>query len=104
MSVLDERRAARVTSNESAEIVGTPCVDGTALSASDVQRAAQKVAVQRERLRKAVYAVAGQVDDADECRQLFEIMGIDLASVRAARDARTPRSRLPESGGNRPLA
>lgn len=87
----------------SAETVGTPCIDGTALSVADVRRAAEKLATQRERLRKAVYAVAGQVGDADECRYLFEMMGIDLASVRAAREARR-REPLREADAATPLA
>jgi hypothetical protein len=73
------------TSTSIAEAVGTPCIDGTALSASDVQRAAQKVAVERETLRRAIYAVAGHAGDAEECRNLFDMMGVDRASVRAAR-------------------
>ena len=68
-----------------AEAVGTPCIDGTALSASDVQRAADKVAIERETLRRAIYAVAGHASDADECRSLFDMIGVDRASVRAAR-------------------
>lgn len=83
-----------------AEMVGTPCIDGTALSVADVQRTAQKAAEYRERLRKAVYAVAGQVDNPDQCRELFDMMGIDLASVRAARDA----GRHAGSGTMAPLA
>ena len=70
-----------------AEVVGTPCIDGMTLSAADVERAAEKLASQQETVRKAVYAVAGRVDDAEECRGLFEMMGIDLATVRAAREA-----------------
>lgn len=85
MSLNNAMTAAQV--DESAELVGTPCIDGTALSVADVQRTAEKLAAQHERLRKAVYAVAGQVNDAQECRQLFDMMGIDLASVRAMRGA-----------------
>lgn len=68
-----------------AEAVGTPCIDGTALSATDVQRAADKVTVERETLRRAIYAVAGHAEDAHECRSLFDMIGVDRASVRAAR-------------------
>lgn len=68
-----------------AEAIGTPCIDGTALSATDVQRAAEKVTVERETLRRAIYAVAGHADDAQECRNLFDMIGVDRASVRAAR-------------------
>lgn len=66
--------------------IGTPCIDGMTLSAADVERTAEKVALQQETIRKAVYAIASHVDDAQQCRGLFEMMGIDLASVRAARE------------------
>jgi hypothetical protein len=75
------------TSTTTTEAIGTPCIDGTALSASDVQRAADKVEVERETLRKAIYAVAGHADDATECRTLFDMIGVDRASVSAAREA-----------------
>ena len=72
-----------------AEAIGTPCIDGMTLSAADVRRTADKVASEQETIRRAVYAVAARVDDATQCRGLFEMMGIDLDSVRAAREART---------------
>ena len=68
-----------------AEAIGTTCIDGTTLSATDVQRAADKVAAERETLRRAIYAVAGHASDADECRSLFDMIGVDRASVRSAR-------------------
>jgi hypothetical protein len=102
--VADEHRAAPSRREDTAEIVGTPCIDGTALSVADVQRTAEKLAAQRERLRKAIYAVAGQVEDAEECRRLFEIIGIDLASVRAVRESRPRAGRRPESDAGAPLA
>jgi hypothetical protein len=68
-----------------AEAIGTPCIDGTALSATDVERAAEKVAVERETLRRAIYAVAAHASDANECRSLFDMIGVDRGSVRAAR-------------------
>lgn len=70
-----------------AEAIGTPCIDGTALSATDVQRAAEKVAVARDTLRRAIYAVAGHASDAEECRSLFDMIGVDRASVLSARRA-----------------
>ena len=69
-----------------AEAIGTPCIDGTALSATDVRRAAEKVTIERETLRRAIYAVAGHAHDAQECRRLFDMIGVDRASVRAARE------------------
>jgi hypothetical protein len=70
-----------------AEAVGTPCIDGTALSPADVQRAAQRVEVERETMRRAIYAVAGHANNAQECRNLFDMIGLDRASVVAAREA-----------------
>lgn len=72
------------------EMIGTPCIDGTALSEADVQRAARKVLVERETVRKAVYAVAGHAEDARECRTLFDMIGLDRACVQAAREAGRP--------------
>jgi hypothetical protein len=71
-----------------AEQIGTPTIDGSTLSAVDVERAAEKVAVQRDATRRAVYAVADQATDAAECREFLDMIGIDLASVRAARESR----------------
>jgi hypothetical protein len=71
-----------------AEEVGTPTIDGSSLSAVDVERAAEKVAVHRDAIRRAVYAVADQARDAVECRYFLDMIGIDLASVRAARESR----------------
>ena len=79
--------ASRRATSSSPETIGTPCIDGMTLSAADVQRAADKLALEQETIRKAVYAVAGRVEDARQCRELFDMMGIDLASVRAARKA-----------------
>ncbi len=83
----DGRARSGVARGSAAEQVGTPCIDGMSLTAADVERNAEKQALQQEVVRKAVYAVASHADDAQQCRGLFEMMGIDLASVRAAREA-----------------
>ena len=85
-----QRRRSTPSSPErsSPESIGTPCIDGMTLSAADVQRAADKLALEQETIRKAVYAVAGRVENAEECKALFEMMGIDMATVRAVRAAR----------------
>lgn len=79
---------AMAAAEPAAEQVGTPTIDGSTLSAVDVERAAEKVVVQRDTIRRAVYAVADQARDAAECRCFLEMIGIDLASVRAARRSR----------------
>jgi hypothetical protein len=84
-------QSAAVAAEPAAEEVGTPTIDGSTLSAMDVERAAVKVAVEREVIRHAVYAVADHATDAAECRYFLDMIGIDLASVRAARESR-PRS------------
>jgi hypothetical protein len=79
---------AAAAAEPAAEQVGTPTIDGSTLSVVDVERAAEKVAVQRDAIRRAVYAVADQATDAAECRNFLDMIGIDLASVRAARESR----------------
>ncbi len=82
-------QSAAAAAEPAAEQVGTPTIDGSSLSAVDVERTAEKVAVHREAVRRAVYAVADRASDAAECRYFLDMIGIDLASVRAARESRS---------------
>ena len=67
------------------EAVGTACVDGHALSAADVDRLRRSFALRAGERRRAVYAVAAAAVNAAECREFFEMLGIDRAQVAEAR-------------------
>jgi hypothetical protein len=69
----------------SLEEVGTPCVDGSPLTALDVERIDAATRVQLATLRGALYAVAGSARDAHECRVFLDMVGIDLDTVRRLR-------------------
>ena len=80
--VVPRRRTAALPSYEA---VVTPCVDGPPLSSADVERNIEVAVARGRQLRQAVYAVAAHADDADQCRTLLEMLGIDVDTARAAR-------------------
>jgi hypothetical protein len=67
------------------EPVGTPCVDGQVLSVDDVQKISAMMAAQRDRLHRAIRVIGAFSLDAGDCRQLLEMVGIDLKTVRELR-------------------
>lgn len=67
------------------EPVGTPCVDGQLLSADDVAKINAMMTAQRDRLQRAIRVIGAYSHDAGDCRQLLDIVGIDLNTVRELR-------------------
>lgn len=67
------------------EPVGTPCVDGQLLSVDDVEKTTARVTAQRAKLLRAIQVIGSFAQDAGDCRQLLEMVGIDLNTVRELR-------------------
>lgn len=79
--------------------LGSMSIDGTPISQADLARIAAEEKLHAEQQRKAVRVVAGCALDADDCRSLFSMLGLDRDTVLAARaPATTPR----RSAGKRP--
>jgi hypothetical protein len=77
--------------------IGAMAIDGTPISANDVARMEAEEVLHAEWQRKAVLVVAAAASDADDCRLLLSILGLDAEVVAAARRAasaqgpKTPR-------------
>jgi hypothetical protein len=65
--------------------IGAMAIDGTPISATDVARMEAEEALHTEWHRKAVLVVAGSAADADDCRLLLDILGLDAEVVADAR-------------------
>lgn len=77
--------------------VGQMSIDGTPISAADVARMEAEEALHAEWARKAVRVVAASSTDAEDCRTLLSILGLDSGIVREAREPRAGRGRTPRS-------
>lgn len=64
---------------------GTMSMDGTPISQADVERIAEEARLHAEQKRQAARVIAGTAHDADDCRLLLDILGLDHDVVRAAR-------------------
>lgn len=67
--------------------IGAMAIDGTPISATDVARMEAEEVLHAEWQRKAVVVVAGSAADADDCRLLLDILGLDSQVVADARRA-----------------
>jgi hypothetical protein len=65
--------------------IGAMAIDGTPISATDVARMEAEEVLHSEWQRKAVLVVAGSAVDADDCRLLLSILGLDADVVADAR-------------------
>ncbi|MGN6606050.1 MAG: hypothetical protein ACTHMS_03435 [Jatrophihabitans sp.] len=74
--------------------VGSMSVDGTPISSADLARIEAEERLHVEMQIKTVRVIAGASRDAAECRSILDMLGIDSATVLAARgtghDAPTP--------------
>jgi hypothetical protein len=70
---------------------GTLSMDGTPISQADIARMEQEERLLAERQRRAARVIAAAAHDADDCRMLLDILGLDFDIVSAA---------LRESRGN----
>jgi hypothetical protein len=66
---------------------GAMAVDGTPISAADVARMHAEEELHAEWQRKAVRVVAACALDAEDCRLLLSILGLDVGVIANARRA-----------------
>jgi hypothetical protein len=78
--------------------LGSMSVDGTPISRTDLARIEAEEKLNEELQRKTVRVIAGAARDADDCRVLLEMLGIDPGTVAAARALRKPVRRAKTSG------
>jgi hypothetical protein len=68
--------------------VGSMSVDGTPISQTDVARIEAEEKLHVEMQVRTVRVVASAARDAQECRSILDMLGIDKATVVAAREGR----------------
>jgi hypothetical protein len=76
--------------------IGTMSIDGTPISQADLARIAAEEQLHADQQRSAVRVVAASSLDADDCRTLLSILGLDgdiVASARTRPAAKRPRKR-----------
>jgi hypothetical protein len=72
--------------------IGTMSVDGTPISEADLARIEAEEKLHAEQQRSAVRVIAGSALDADDCRALLAMLGLDREVVAAARAECSRRS------------
>jgi hypothetical protein len=65
--------------------IGTMSIDGTPISEADLARIEAEEKLHADQQRSAVRVVAASAIDADDCRTLLSILGLDRETVVAAR-------------------
>ncbi|GAB2479340.1 hypothetical protein [Jatrophihabitans fulvus] len=75
--------------------IGTMSVDGTPISQADMARIEAEEALHAQQRRAAVKVIAASATDADDCRMLLSILGLDDATARAARAEMAPAPATP---------
>lgn len=75
--------------------IGTMSIDGTPISQADLARIEAEEKLHTEQQRMAVRVVAASAIDADDCRMLLSILGLDQAVVAAARSKERPAAKRP---------
>ena len=65
--------------------IGTLSIDGTPISEADLARIEAEEKLHAEQQRKTVRVVAGSALNAEDCRSLLAMLGLDRDTVLAAR-------------------
>jgi hypothetical protein len=73
----------------------TLSMDGTPISQADIERMEEEERLSGERQRQAARVVAAAARDADDCRTLLDMLGLDHDVVRAARKECAVRASTP---------
>jgi hypothetical protein len=60
-------------------------LDGTPISQTDLDRMAEEERLYAERQRQTVRVVASAARDAQDCKMLLDMLGLDAATIAAAR-------------------
>jgi hypothetical protein len=75
--------------------IGTMSIDGTPISQADLARIEAEEKLHTDQRRQAVKVVAGASLDADDCRTLLSILGLDREIVASARAQERPAAKRP---------
>lgn len=73
-------------STTSEDVVGTLCIDGQPLTASDIEKTRSVRVARTMQTRRAVIAVAHFAHDRGEAAELLAMLGFDEHTVTAVRD------------------
>jgi hypothetical protein len=65
--------------------IGTMSIDGTPISEADMARIEAEEKLHSEQQRSAVRVIAASAIDADDCRTLLSVLGLDQHIVAEAR-------------------
>ena len=65
--------------------VGTLCIDGQPLTASDIERLRSDRVARTEQTHRAVLAVASYANDSADCLELLSMLGFDNRQLVEAR-------------------
>jgi len=76
--------------------IGTMSIDGTPISEADLARIAAEEQLHADQQKSAVRVVAASATDADDCRMLLAMLGLDHEIVASA------RAQLGHPAGKRP--
>jgi hypothetical protein len=60
-------------------------LDGTPISQTDLDRMAEEERLYAERQRQTVRVIASAARDAKDCKMLLDMLGLDAATIAAAR-------------------
>jgi hypothetical protein len=60
-------------------------LDGTPISQTDLDRMAEEERLYAERQRQTVRVIASAARDAEDCKMLLDMLGLDAATIAAAR-------------------
>jgi hypothetical protein len=60
-------------------------LDGTPISQTDLDRMAEEERLYAERQRRTVRVIASAARDAEDCKMLLDMLGLDAATIAAAR-------------------
>jgi hypothetical protein len=71
--------------------IGTMSIDGTPISETDLARIEAEEQLHAEQQRKTVRVIAGCAQDADDCRTLLSMLGLDHDVIAAARGTLAPQ-------------
>jgi len=83
--------------------IGTMSIDGTPISEADLARIEAEEKLHADQQRSAVRVVAASAVDADDCRTLLAMLGLDRPIVESAR-AQLVRPAGPKRGRRRSVA
>jgi hypothetical protein len=75
--------------------IGTMSIDGTPISAADLARIEAEEQLHADQQRKAVRVVAASALDAEDCRTMFAMLGLNHDIILAARTAPTRPAKRP---------